>query len=71
MLDYDFYYGHSLNTFSEYKDAYKNIFEARSMSSSFFVFMVKSIFERTGTSDEEKLTEIRAMNDAFDNSFPA
>lgn len=71
MLDYELYYRISLNTFSEYKNSYKNKFEARSMSRSFFVLKVKSIFERTETSDEEKLTEIRAMNDAFNDTFPA
>ncbi|AIQ17044.1 hypothetical protein H70357_10515 [Paenibacillus sp. FSL H7-0357] len=71
MMDYEFYYRHNLNTFGEYKDAYKNKFEARSMSSRFFVLKVNRIFERTETSDEEKLTEIRAMNDAFNDSFPA
>ncbi|WP_375104920.1 hypothetical protein ACDZ28_13505 [Paenibacillus sp. RS8] len=70
MLDYEFYYGHSLKTFSEYKDAYESKYEARSMCSRFFVLKVKSVFVRTNISDEEKFNEIRAMNDAFNDSFP-
>ncbi|WP_379142307.1 hypothetical protein [Paenibacillus sp. sgz500992] len=71
MLDYDFHYKQNLELFKKYKDEFEFEFQAQDMCRRFYVSMVNNVLMRTFQPDEEKLIEIKAINDALNDSFPA
>ncbi|WP_340004448.1 hypothetical protein MHH52_21955 [Paenibacillus sp. FSL K6-0276] len=69
-MDYEDHYQRYIESFNQIKEEQQDPDMAMNISRRFFIAIVNHILKRE-ISDSEKLTQIKAMNDAFSTSITA
>ncbi|MDH6370578.1 hypothetical protein M2444_002358 [Paenibacillus sp. PastF-3] len=70
-MDYEHHFNRFSEVFSSFKTENKDGHLAMDLSRSFYVAMSNAILKRDYVKDTEKITELKALNDAYNHSFPA
>lgn len=70
MFDYESYYNSYFEIFTREKASREDLWYSSCYCGKLLTVFLKSILEKNYDSDSEKFEAIKALNDAYQNTFP-